>query len=46
MLLNPEGVSYAAFVIFAVGSIIALAGGFLYGLMKYYRNKEKRDGVR
>lgn len=46
MVFNPEGVSYAAFVIFAVGSIIALAGGFLYGLAKHYRDKEKRDGVR
>lgn len=45
-ILNPEGVTYTAFVIFVVGSIAALAGGFVYGLTRYYKEREKRDGVR
>lgn len=44
-ILNPEGVSYPAFVIFVVGSIAALGIGFVVGLTKFYKNREKRDGL-
>ena len=45
-IINPEGVSYPALIVFVIGSIAAVSIGFVVGLTKFYKNRERRDGLR
>lgn len=42
-ILNPEGVSYIAFVIFWIGALIAVMIGIGAGVVSMFKYREKRD---
>lgn len=45
-IVNPYGIPYAAWVIFAIGLLVCTVIGIIAGLSTLWTRREKRDGLR